>query len=69
MNSANVIFQPFGIGVVSGHRFLGGFIGFTDSTREWISCIMELSKAAEKYYSLDGHIRVVPDCSAAFAPV
>ena len=89
-DEANVIFQPFGISVVSGHRFLGRFIGDSDSTRqfvqskvtEWISCIMELSKAAEKYpqaafSALSKSLqfewtylqRVVSDCSAAFAPV
>ena len=89
-DEANVIFQPFGISVVSDHRFLGGFIGGSDSTRqfvqskvtEWISCIMELSKAAEKYPQAAFSVlskslqfewtylqRVVSDCSAAFAPV
>ena len=75
--------------MVSGHSFLGEFIGDTDSTRqfvqskvtEWISCIMKLSKAAEKYpqaafSALSKSLQfkwtylqmVVPDCSAAFAP-
>lgn len=37
--------------VVSGHLFLGGFIGDTDNTSQYvgISCIIKLSKAVEQY--------------------
>ena len=55
--AAKALFQPLGISMVRGHRFLGGFIGDNDSTsqyveskiKEWIASIITLSKAAEMY--------------------
>ena len=57
MDEAKALFQPLGLSVVRGHRFLGGFIGDTDSTsqfvepkiKEWTASIITLSKAAEMY--------------------
>jgi hypothetical protein len=52
---ANMLFGELGVAVVTGHRFLGGFIGDQESCNEyvdhkvqmWIRCVEKLTKAAE----------------------
>ena len=55
VTTAKALFNEFGVKVVSGHRFLGGFIGDVDSqnsfvsekVNRWVDCIGRLSWAAE----------------------
>ena len=39
--SASVVFQPEGFSILSGHRYLGGFIGEADAFLPWIKAKVE----------------------------
>ena len=57
MHAAKALFGELGIKIVSGHRFLGGFIGEKDEVRgfvlekvtTWTSGVNKLAEAAEFY--------------------
>ena len=55
VEEANKLFCEFKVNVVTGHRFLGGFVGRVEETEKWIhkkvqvwsKAIQNLSKAAQ----------------------
>ena len=57
---AFIAFTWFGIRIVEGRRYLGGFIGSdegkirftTKKVQEWLDCLSELSKVAEQKKNL-----------------
>ena len=90
VEKAHQLFDRFGIRIVEGRRYLGGFIGAdegkirftTKKVQEWLDCLGELSKVAEKepQAALVGLTRslqcewnfvqrVVKDTSQLFAPL
>ena len=56
VEKAHQLFYRFGIRIVEGRRYLGGFIGSDEGkirftlkkVQEWLDCLGELSKVAEK---------------------
>ena len=90
VEKAHQLFYRFGIRIVEGRRYLGGFIGSDEGkirftlkkVQEWLDCLGELSKVAEKepQAALVGLTRslqcewnfvqrVVKDTSQLFAPL
>ena len=60
VEKAHQLFDRFGIRIVEGRRYLGGFIGSDEGkisftlkkVQEWLDCLGELSKVAEKNLKL-----------------
>ena len=90
VEKAHQLFDRFGIRIVEGSRYMGGFIGSDEGkirftlkkVQEWLDCLGELSKVAEKepQAALVGLTRslqcewnfvqrVVKDTSQLFAPL